>query len=92
MVAAAAVAGRLADVRAFDDRNRPDGPFTRFSGCAAPFTAPNVNTDVIMPKTFLKGIDRKGLDLGASICCASRMVSLTRTSFSIDRAIQTPAS
>jgi 3-isopropylmalate/(R)-2-methylmalate dehydratase small subunit len=40
-------------------------PFTRFSGCAAPFTAPNVDTDVIMPKTFLKGIDRKGLDLGA---------------------------
>jgi len=40
-------------------------PFTRFSGGAAPFTAPNVDTDVIMPKTFLKGVDRKGLDIGA---------------------------
>ncbi len=39
-------------------------PFTRISGPAAPVTAPNVDTDVIMPKQFLKGVDRKGLDRG----------------------------
>jgi 3-isopropylmalate/(R)-2-methylmalate dehydratase small subunit len=39
-------------------------PFISVSGRAAPFTAPNVDTDVIMPKTFLKGVDRKGLDVG----------------------------
>jgi 3-isopropylmalate/(R)-2-methylmalate dehydratase small subunit len=39
-------------------------PFISVSGCAAPFTASNVDTDVIMPKTFLKGVDRKGLDVG----------------------------
>jgi 3-isopropylmalate/(R)-2-methylmalate dehydratase small subunit len=40
-------------------------PFTRESGKAAPFPAANVDTDVIMPKTFLKGVDRQGLDVGA---------------------------
>ncbi len=40
-------------------------PFVRVSGRAAAFPAPNIDTDVIMPKTFLKGVDRKGLDVGA---------------------------
>jgi 3-isopropylmalate/(R)-2-methylmalate dehydratase small subunit len=39
-------------------------PFTQVSGLAAPFLAANVDTDVIMPKQFLKGIDRTGLDRG----------------------------
>src|SRR6266567_4150122 len=39
-------------------------PFTRVSGRAAPFALPNVDTDVIMPKQFLKGVDRMGLDRG----------------------------
>jgi 3-isopropylmalate/(R)-2-methylmalate dehydratase small subunit len=39
-------------------------PFITVTGRAAAFLAPNVDTDVIMPKTFLKGIDRKGLDVG----------------------------
>ena len=39
-------------------------PFTQISGQAAPLLAANVDTDVIMPKQFLKGIDRKGLDRG----------------------------
>lgn len=39
-------------------------PFTRVSGQAAPLLAANVDTDVIMPKQFLKGIDRQGLDRG----------------------------
>jgi 3-isopropylmalate/(R)-2-methylmalate dehydratase small subunit len=39
-------------------------PFTHVSGKAAPILAANVDTDVIMPKQFLKGIDRAGLDRG----------------------------
>ncbi|MCX2546699.1 3-isopropylmalate dehydratase small subunit [Pseudomonas sp. COW5] len=39
-------------------------PFTIISGSAAPFLAANIDTDVIMPKQFLKGIDRQGLDRG----------------------------
>jgi 3-isopropylmalate/(R)-2-methylmalate dehydratase small subunit len=39
-------------------------PFTQVSGQAAPLLAANVDTDVIMPKQFLKGIDRDGLDRG----------------------------
>lgn len=38
--------------------------FNRVKGVAAPFPAANVDTDVIMPKTFLKGVDRSGLDVG----------------------------
>lgn len=38
--------------------------FTALTGAAAPFPAANVDTDVIMPKQFLKGIDRSGLDQG----------------------------
>jgi 3-isopropylmalate/(R)-2-methylmalate dehydratase small subunit len=39
-------------------------PFIQVSGKAAPILAANVDTDVIMPKQFLKGIDRAGLDRG----------------------------
>lgn len=38
--------------------------FNVLTGVAAPFPAANVDTDVIMPKQFLKGIDRHGLDRG----------------------------
>jgi 3-isopropylmalate/(R)-2-methylmalate dehydratase small subunit len=40
-------------------------PFTTVTGAAAALPAANIDTDVIMPKQFLKGIDRSGLDLGA---------------------------
>ncbi len=40
-------------------------PFNKVEGIAAPILAANVDTDVIMPKQFLKGIDRNGLDRGA---------------------------
>ena len=40
-------------------------PFNYVEGVAAPILAANVDTDVIMPKQFLKGIDRSGLDRGA---------------------------
>ena len=39
-------------------------PFTQVTGKAAPMLAANIDTDVIMPKQFLKGIDRSGLDRG----------------------------
>ena len=39
-------------------------PFTQVTGKAAPMLAANIDTDVIMPKQFLKGIDRDGLDRG----------------------------
>lgn len=39
-------------------------PFTKVTGIAAALPAANVDTDVIMPKVFLKGIDRSGLDHG----------------------------
>lgn len=38
--------------------------FTQVTGKVAPMMDPNVDTDVIMPKQFLKGIDRKDLDRG----------------------------
>lgn len=38
--------------------------FTLVSGKAAALPAANIDTDVIMPKQFLKGIDRSGLDRG----------------------------
>lgn len=38
--------------------------FIRLSGPAAMLPGANVDTDVIMPKTFLKGIDRAGLAVG----------------------------
>ncbi|WP_439291633.1 MULTISPECIES: 3-isopropylmalate dehydratase small subunit [Rahnella] len=38
--------------------------FNVLIGVAAPLPAANVDTDVIMPKQFLKGIDRNGLDHG----------------------------
>ncbi|MHA4976888.1 3-isopropylmalate dehydratase small subunit [Pseudomonas extremorientalis] len=39
-------------------------PFTLVTGKAAPMLAANIDTDVIMPKQFLKGIDRSGLGRG----------------------------
>ncbi|MGN8063342.1 3-isopropylmalate dehydratase small subunit [Ralstonia sp. 22111] len=37
---------------------------TRFEGIAAPLPTPNLDTDQIMPKQFLRGIDKSGLDKG----------------------------
>ncbi len=39
-------------------------PFIRIRGVAAALPQPNVDTDQIMPKQFLKGIDRRGLGEG----------------------------
>ena len=40
-------------------------PFNTVRGIAAPLPADNIDTDVIMPKQFLKRIDREGLAEGA---------------------------
>jgi 3-isopropylmalate/(R)-2-methylmalate dehydratase small subunit len=40
-------------------------PFTTVRGIAAPLPTANIDTDVIMPKQFLKRIDREGLAEGA---------------------------
>jgi 3-isopropylmalate/(R)-2-methylmalate dehydratase small subunit len=39
-------------------------PFATVKGVVAPLHAANIDTDVIMPKQFLKGIDRSGLERG----------------------------
>lgn len=39
--------------------------FERETGIAAPWMLPNIDTDIIMPKQFLKRIDRQGLAEGA---------------------------
>jgi 3-isopropylmalate/(R)-2-methylmalate dehydratase small subunit len=39
--------------------------FTTVTGRAAALPAANIDTDVIMPKQFLKGVDRSGLGAGA---------------------------
>ena len=39
-------------------------PFVTVTGVAAPLPRANVDTDQIMPKQFLKGIDRSGLAEG----------------------------
>jgi 3-isopropylmalate/(R)-2-methylmalate dehydratase small subunit len=40
-------------------------PFVSVQGVAAALPLPNLDTDQIMPKQFLRGIDRKGLSRGA---------------------------
>jgi 3-isopropylmalate/(R)-2-methylmalate dehydratase small subunit len=40
-------------------------PFVSVRGIAAALSLPNLDTDQIMPKQFLRGIDRKGLSQGA---------------------------
>ena len=40
------------------------GPTHRIEGVAAPLAIANLDTDQIMPKQFLHGIDKKGLDKG----------------------------
>lgn len=40
-------------------------PFTKLSGVAAPLPMANIDTDMIIPKQFLKTIKRSGLGVGA---------------------------
>jgi len=69
MAAAAAITGRLTDVRQFGNARRGFHtsaprlmtPFTQWTGVAAPLPLLNVDTDLIIPKQFLKTIKRTGL-------------------------------
>lgn len=77
MAAAAAITGRLTDVRkimkppgqarAFSStpaaKTQAAGmePFTVLEGVAAPLPRPNIDTDIIIPARFLKTIKRSGL-------------------------------
>ncbi|GAB5366507.1 hypothetical protein AAMO2058_001149200 [Amorphochlora amoebiformis] len=76
MAAAAAVTGRLADVRKIGRRNFSTGrrgfhstrpacfdAFVKLSGAVAPLDMRNVDTDMIIPKQFLKTIKRSGLGI-----------------------------
>lgn len=54
-------------------------PITTYTGIMAPMMDDNIDTDVIMPKQFLKGIDREGLDKGIFLTCDfCSQVSVTR--------------
>eukprot|EP00755_Sulcionema_specki_P036375 Sspe_Gene.106783::Locus_84855_Transcript_1_1_Confidence_1.000_Length_1696::g.106783::m.106783/K01702/LEU1; 3-isopropylmalate dehydratase len=69
MAAAAALTGRLTDVRKFQRQQRAFHttrplmmqPFTAVEGIAAPIDRDNVDTDLIIPKQFLRTIKRTGL-------------------------------
>ena len=69
MAAAAAITGRITDVRKFVQKRsystapRQIGmaPFTTLTGVAAPLPRINIDTDIIIPKNHLKTIKRTGL-------------------------------
>ena len=46
-------------------------PFTQLTGVAAPLPIDNLDTDQLMPKQFLRGIDKSGLGRGMQIGRAS---------------------
>jgi 3-isopropylmalate/(R)-2-methylmalate dehydratase small subunit len=48
----------------YDNLEDPMPDVTRIEGVAAALPAPNLDTDQIMPKQFLRGIDKSGLDKG----------------------------
>ena len=63
-------------------------PFTELSGIAVPLPIDNLDTDQLMPKQFLRGIDKSGLARGLpSTCAALRTVRLSPTVFSTSRAL-----
>ena len=55
--------------------------FTTLSGTAAPMTLDNIDTDMIIPKQFLKTIKRSGLgkvvfnDMRYDPCCSCSLIS-----------------
>ena len=78
-------------------------PFTQHTGLVAPLDRANVDTDAIIPKQFLKSINRSGfgpnlfdewryLDHGEPGAGLQRTAVAIRNSCSISRAIRAPAS
>jgi 3-isopropylmalate/(R)-2-methylmalate dehydratase small subunit len=66
-------------------------PFTIVEGIAAPLPAANIDTDVIMPKQFLKGVDRAGLGRGAFYDLRFDSEGDPRASFILNRPGWAPA-
>jgi 3-isopropylmalate/(R)-2-methylmalate dehydratase small subunit len=66
-------------------------PFTTVTGVAAPLPLANVDTDAIMPKQFLKGIDRNGLRDGFLFDQRFEAPGKTRADFILNRAPWTEA-
>jgi 3-isopropylmalate/(R)-2-methylmalate dehydratase small subunit len=60
-------------------------PFSIVTGVAAALPAANVDTDVIMPKQFLKGVDRSGLDRGVFHDLRFDNVGAVRPDFVLNR-------
>ena len=67
-------------------RSDPMEPFLQVTGPAAPMPAANIDTDVIMPKQFLKGIDRAGLRDGAFFNLRFEAPGKPRADFVLNRA------
>ena len=61
-------------------------PFLSLEGVAAALPAANIDTDVIMPKVFLKGIDRSGLARGVFHDLRFTQDGLERPEFVLNRA------
>ena len=61
-------------------------PFTRVTGIAAALPRANVDTDQIMPKQFLKGIDRSGLAEGFLFDLRFEAPGFARPDFVLNRA------
>jgi 3-isopropylmalate/(R)-2-methylmalate dehydratase small subunit len=61
-------------------------PFVTVTGVAAPLPRANVDTDQIMPKQFLKGIDRSGLAEGFLFDQRFAAPGASRTDFVLNRA------
>jgi 3-isopropylmalate/(R)-2-methylmalate dehydratase small subunit len=61
-------------------------PFSTVTGVAAAMPAANVDTDVIMPKQFLKGVDRSGLDRGVFHALRFDTAGAERPDFVLNRA------
>ena len=61
-------------------------PFTTVTGVAAPLPRANIDTDQIMPKQFLKGIDRSGLSGGFLFDLRFSAPGVPRPDFILNRA------
>jgi 3-isopropylmalate/(R)-2-methylmalate dehydratase small subunit len=59
--------------------------FLSVTGPAVPLPLANIDTDVIMPKQFLKGIDRAGLDRGALYDLRFDSTGQVRQDFALNR-------
>jgi 3-isopropylmalate/(R)-2-methylmalate dehydratase small subunit len=66
-------------------------PFVTLTGVAAPLPRANIDTDQIMPKQFLKGIDRSGLAAGFLFDLRFSSPGVKRPEFILNRAPWTDA-